>query len=188
MAFMYLIYTWHPCAGTAHGVWCEPDAGCENGVIRGGRRRPEGRAPRRGGGATAARAGRFPKVVSPGEAAGRRRGAWPGSCACARICIHGTASQQARRVAPKIPCVAWRCVRVAVARWRAACTHWRRLCVRMLGRIGASVPAVASASVCGCALPWAGCRGLVVGAGSSVLSVQRRSACGVRVRRVKLSE
>ena len=66
MAFMYLVYAWHPCAGTAHGVWCEPDAGCENGVIRGGRRRPEGRAPRRGGGATAARvAGYCPSRTGP---------------------------------------------------------------------------------------------------------------------------
>ena len=104
--WMYLVHAWHPCAGTAHGVWCEPDAGCENGVIRGGRRRPEGRAPRRGGGATAARVAHFPKDVSPGGAAGRRRGAWPGARMCTHMHSRGgfTASSRGARESRWLAC------------------------------------------------------------------------------------
>ena len=104
--WMYLVHAWHPCAGTAHGVWCEPDAGCENEVIRGGRRRPEGRAPRRGGGATAARVGHFPKDVSPGGAAGRRRGAWPGARMCTHMHSRGgfTASSRGARESRWLAC------------------------------------------------------------------------------------
>ena len=36
--------------------------------------------------------------------------------------------------------------------WRAACTQWRPLCARMLGRVNvACLPAIASAFACSCA-------------------------------------
>ena len=124
---MYLVYAWHPCAGTAHGVWCEPDAGCENGVIRGGRRRPEGRAPRRGGGATAARVGHFPKDVSPGGAAGRRRGAWPGARMCTHMHSRGgfTASSRGARKSRWLACR--RVVRCVARMARCLCALARAL-------------------------------------------------------------
>ena len=72
--------------------------------------------------------------------------------------------------------------------WCAAWAWRRRSRARMLGRVEACVPAIAIASVCGCALSQAGCRRLVVGAEGNVCSMAHHPVRGVRVRRVTLNQ
>ena len=56
-----------------------------------------------------------PEDASPGGAAGRQRGAWPGGVyMCTHLHSQGGFTGWARR--PKIPCCAWRCAHAAFAR------------------------------------------------------------------------
>jgi purine-cytosine permease-like protein len=86
--------------------------------------------------------------------------------------------------------VAW-CIgacAAALLAWRAACTQWRRLRACLLGRVGACVPAIASAFACSCA--WLLCN--VICAGCALMGKAGSIVChmvrGVRVRWVKLNQ
>ena len=74
----------------------------------------------------------------------------------------------------------YRCEMAALLAWRAACTQWRRLRSRMLGRIRACLPGIASAIACSCA--WLVCS--VVCAKSAVVSkagsIVHHMVCGMR--------
>ena len=105
------------------------------------------------------------------------------ACAFTRASSRRARARRKKRVALRIG------ARVAVLlAWRAACTHWRRLCARLLGRVCACVPAVASAFACSCA--WLLCHVICANcaAESNAGSIVCHMVRGVRVRWVKLSQ
>ena len=74
----------------------------------------------------------------------------------------------------------YRCEMAALLAWRAACTQWRRLRSRMLGRIRACLPGIASAIACSCA--WLACNVICANIAlmSKAGSIVHHMVCGMR--------
>ena len=74
----------------------------------------------------------------------------------------------------------YRCEMAALLAWRAACAQWRRLRSRMLGRICACLPGIASAIASSCA--WLACNVICANIAlmSKAGSIVHHMVCGMR--------
>ena len=118
-----------------------------------------------------------PKDVPPGGAAGRRG---------TRLKVHSHTHthtgglHRAKRVARGRRIYIYRAALAALLAWCAACAQWCRLRSRMLGRICACLPGIASAIACSCA--WLACNVICANIAlmSKAGSIVHHMVCGMR--------